>query len=103
MSVGAAAAGPPPSSTVEAQERAGGAALRTLAAEDRAPGRRSAGDLPAESLSSAAYLRILVPTTRLEFEADASPDTPVWRHTSLNFRFRPAELQATLPRAREAG
>jgi hypothetical protein len=51
-------------------------------------------------LSPAAYLRVLVPTTRLEFGGSATPDSPVWHHTSLNFRFRPPELEATLARAR---
>jgi zinc protease len=99
LSVGAAAAGPPPSSTVEAQ-----------AAQPSAPSPprvvRLAGGVPVifqpESLSPAAYLRVLVPATNLEFNAAASADTPVWRQTSLNFRFRPAELETTLTEAREA-
>ncbi len=55
-----------------------------------------------QSLSSSAYLRVLVPATNVEFEAAASADFPVWRWTSLNFRFRPSELEATLAEAREA-
>jgi zinc protease len=51
-------------------------------------------------LSQAAYLRVLVPTTGLEFGDSATPNNPVWRHTSLNFRFRPPELEATLTLAR---
>ena len=54
------------------------------------------------SLSSAAYLRVLLPTTGLELAAAATPDIPLWRHTSLDFRFRPSSLQATLRTAREA-
>jgi zinc protease len=51
-------------------------------------------------LSPAAYLRVLVPATGLELADTATPDDPVWRHTSLNFRFRPPELEATLAAAR---
>ena len=54
------------------------------------------------SLSSAAYLRVLVPTTGLEFAAAATPNLPAWRHTSLDFRFRPPSLEATLRQARVA-
>jgi zinc protease len=53
-------------------------------------------------LSSAAFLRVLVPTTGLEFAADATPDSPLWRCTSLDFRFRPSALATTLRQAREA-
>ncbi len=99
LSVGAAAAGPPPYSTVEAQEAQPSAPSPPMIV-------RLAGGVPvifqAESLSPAAYLRILVPATNLEFDAAASADTPVWRQTSLNFRFRPAELETTLTEARAA-
>jgi predicted Zn-dependent peptidase len=54
------------------------------------------------SLSSSAYLRVLVPTTRLEFAAAATADDPVWRQTSLDFKFRPSELELTLKHARDA-
>jgi len=54
------------------------------------------------TLSSSAYLRVLVPTAGLDFAAAATRDSPVWRHTSLNARFRPSELGRTLQRAREA-
>ncbi len=67
---------------------------------------RLAGGVPVifqqQSLSSSAYLRVLVPATNVEFAAAASADFPVWRWTSLNFRFRPSELEATLSQAREA-
>ena len=53
-------------------------------------------------LSSAAYLRVLVPTTRQEFAAAASPNSPVWRHTSLDYKFRPSELEVTLNNARDS-
>ncbi len=53
-------------------------------------------------LSSSAFLRVLVPTTRLEFAADATANSPFWRQTSLNFRFRPPAVEATLAEAREA-
>jgi predicted Zn-dependent peptidase len=54
------------------------------------------------SLSSAAYLRILVPATQLEFAADVSVSSPIWRHTSVNFKFRPQAVGETLEQAREA-
>ena len=67
---------------------------------------RLAGGVPVifqrESLSSSAYLRVLVPATNLEFDAAASANAPVWRWTSVNFRFRPSELEATLSEARQA-
>jgi predicted Zn-dependent peptidase len=53
-------------------------------------------------LSEAAYLRVLVPTTGLEIAADATPNSPVWRHTSVDFRFRPDALAETLKQARDA-
>ncbi|MGB5295776.1 MAG: pitrilysin family protein, partial [Thermoanaerobaculia bacterium] len=52
------------------------------------------------SLSPTAYLRILVPTTGVDFEDNAHQDHPFWRQTSLDFRFRAGELQETLQRAR---
>ena len=54
------------------------------------------------SLSSAAYLRILVPSTALDIAAEATANRPVWRHTSVDFKFRPQALEATLRQAREA-
>ncbi len=67
---------------------------------------RLAGGVPVifqhQALSSSAYLRVLVPATDLEFEAAASADFPIWRWTSLNFRFRPSEVVTTLAEAREA-
>jgi predicted Zn-dependent peptidase len=67
---------------------------------------RVAGGVPVifqeESLSSSSYLRVLVPATNLEFDAAASANTPIWRWTSLNFRFRPSELETTLSGARQA-
>jgi predicted Zn-dependent peptidase len=67
---------------------------------------RLTGGLPVifqhRALSSSAFLRVLAPTTQLEFAADATPNRPVWRSTSLNFRFRPSELRSTLVQAREA-
>jgi hypothetical protein len=67
---------------------------------------RLAGGVPVifqeRSLSSSAYVRVLVPATNLEFDAAASADFPVWRWTSLNFRFRPSQLEATLSEARRA-
>jgi hypothetical protein len=54
------------------------------------------------SLSSAAYLRVLVPTTRLELAGAATPNSPVWRYTSLNSRFRLSALAETLRQTREA-
>ena len=53
-------------------------------------------------LSSAAFLRVLLSSTQLEIEGAATPNSPVWRHTSLNFRFRPEALQATLAQAWDA-
>ncbi len=67
---------------------------------------RLGGGLPVifqhHPLSPAAYLRILVPTTGLEFAADVSIDSPVWRHTSVDFKFRPQALGETLQQARAA-
>ena len=102
LSVGAAAAGPPPSSTVEAQE--------AQEAQPSAPSPprvvRLADGVPvifqSNPLSSAAFLRVLLSSTQLEIEGTATPNSPVWRHTSLNFRFRPEALQATLARAWDA-
>ena len=53
-------------------------------------------------LSSAAFLRVLLSSTQLEIEGAATPNSPVWRHTSLNFRFRPEALRATLAQAWDA-
>jgi len=53
-------------------------------------------------LSSAAFLRVLLSSTQLEIEGTATPNSPVWRHTSLNFRFRPEALQETLAQAWDA-
>ncbi len=44
----------------------------------------------------------MVPAANVEFEAAVSADFPVWRWTSLNFGFRPSELEATLAEAHEA-
>jgi predicted Zn-dependent peptidase len=67
---------------------------------------RLAGVVPVifqhDPLSSSAFLRILVPTTRLEFATDATVNSPFWRQTSLNFRFRPSAVETTLAEAREA-
>jgi len=68
---------------------------------------RLSGGLPVifqrSPLSPAAYLRIIVPTTGLEFAAaDAAPDSPLWGCTSLDFRFRPSALETALRQAREA-
>jgi predicted Zn-dependent peptidase len=100
--VGADAGGPPPASEVVSQV--------APAAQPSAPSPprviRLAGGLPVifqtVSLSSSAYLRVLVPTTRLEFAAAATADDPVWRQTSLDFKFRPSELELTLKHARDA-
>jgi zinc protease len=53
-------------------------------------------------LSSAAFLRVLLSSAELEIEGAATPNSPVWRHTSLNFRFRPEALEATLAQAWDA-
>jgi len=100
--VGAAAGGPPQASEVVSHE--------VPAAHSFAPSPprivRLAGGVPVifqhASLSSEAYLRVLVPTTQLEFAAAVTPDNPVWRHTSLDFKFRPSELESTLEQARQA-
>ncbi len=67
---------------------------------------RLAGGVPVifqhDPLSSSAFLRILVPTTRLEFAADATANSRFWRQTCLNFRFRPSAVETTLAQAREA-
>jgi len=67
---------------------------------------RLSGGMPVifkrEPLSPTAYLRVLVPTTGLDFAAESTGDFPVWRHTSLNYRFRPRALEGTLRQAREA-
>ncbi len=67
---------------------------------------RLSGGLPVifqhHSLSSAAYLRILVPSTGLEFDTGATVNWPVWRHTSVDFKFRPQALDDTLQEARAA-
>ncbi|MGB5159814.1 MAG: insulinase family protein [Thermoanaerobaculia bacterium] len=52
------------------------------------------------SLSPTAFLRILVPTTGVEFGGNARKDYPFWRQTSLDFRFENSELRETLQRAR---
>ncbi len=76
-------------------------------AEGPAPPRavRLAGGLPLlfrrVPLSPAAYLRILVPTTGWSFAGPATANEPVWRHTSIQLKFRPDELAATLRAARE--
>jgi zinc protease len=54
------------------------------------------------TLSSSAYLRVLVPTTGFDFNAATVLNSPVWRHTSLNARFRPSALEATLRHSRNA-
>ena len=50
--------------------------------------------------SPTAYLRILVPTTAVELAGNARQNHPIWRQTSLDFRFEAGELQETLERAR---
>ncbi len=109
-------AGPAPepgSPATPAQDRGPAAAARETKAappliDAVSPPRivRLGGGLPVifqrHSLSSAAYLRVLVPTTRLEFDADSTINSPVWRHTSVDFKFRPQALEATLQQARVA-
>ena len=51
-------------------------------------------------LSRSAFLRLLVPTTGIELTENASQDYPVWRQTSLDYKFQPEELGETLQRAR---
>jgi zinc protease len=67
---------------------------------------RLSGGLPVifqhHSLSSAVYLRILVPSTGLEFDTGATVNWPVWRHTSVDYKFRPQALDDTLQEARAA-
>jgi zinc protease len=72
---------------------------------------RLAGGLPVLfqrlPLSSAAYLRLLVPATGLDFAApgvefSVSHDVPIWRHTSVDFRLRPGDLAATVEAAAAA-
>jgi hypothetical protein len=58
-------------------------------------------------LSSSAYLRVLVPAADLRLApSEAGPpvgvDRPVWRHTSLDVRFRPHQLPAALAAAAHA-
>lgn len=78
------------------------------AAEEISPPRllRLASGMPVlfqrQPLTPTAYLRILLPTTRLQIPGTAVRHDPVWRHTSLNLRIRPHELEAALQRARTA-
>ena len=49
------------------------------------------------------HLRVLVPSnTAATEDAEMTPDEPVWRHTSLSWRFRAGELARTATRARKA-
>lgn len=50
--------------------------------------------------SAAGYLRILVPSNHVEAEgANYSADTPVWRYTSVDWKFRPEDLESTIRNA----
>ena len=49
--------------------------------------------------SASAFLRVLVPTTAIDFTENASRDYPFWRQTSIDFRFQPGELNEALQRA----
>lgn len=50
--------------------------------------------------SPAAYLRILIPSNNVEIDgAGYSPDDPVWRYTSVYWKFRKEELEATIRKA----
>lgn len=68
--------------------------------------RRLDGGLPVivqrVALSPAAYLRLLVPSTAASFPIRSEADDPVWRHTSLDVRFRPDDLLDALAAARRA-
>jgi zinc protease len=50
----------------------------------------------------AGHLRVLVPTTVRDLGAAATADDPVWRHTSIDRRFRRGELAAAAADARRA-
>lgn len=70
---------------------------------------RLPGGLPVvfqrSTLSPAGYLRVIVAGGAADLPAgaaDATADEPVWRHTSLNFRFLRDDLAATLAAARRA-
>ena len=98
------AAAPDPAAVEAAPPPAASAAQPISLSPPRVVG--LAGGVPVifkhQSLSSSAYLRVLVPATGLEFAAAASVDFPVWRWTSLNFRFRPSEFETMLAQASEA-
>ena len=55
-------------------------------------------------LSPAGYLLVVVPSRAYEFPsaARADPDSPVWRHTGLGFRFLREDFAATVAAARRA-
>jgi predicted Zn-dependent peptidase len=104
---------PPPSDTIADGETAAVAVAVSpptsqSSVDSPSPPRcvRLAGGVPvifqSSPLSSTAYLRILVPTTQLDFEGAATADDPVWRHTSVGFKFRPSEASTTLKQARDA-
>ena len=101
------AAAPPPAG------KAGTAEPAPSRSETPAPPRviRLSGGLPVLfqrlPLSSSAYLRLLVPATGLELAApppgvELTADDPLWRHTSLSIRFRPAEIADAVGQAAAA-
>jgi predicted Zn-dependent peptidase len=51
--------------------------------------------------SPAGFLRILIPSNNVETNADASGNEPVWRYTSLNWRFLKEDLGPTIGKAAE--
>ena len=55
-------------------------------------------------LSPTGYLLVVVPTRAYEFPAaaHADPDSPVWRHTGLGFRFLREDFATTVAAARRA-
>lgn len=48
------------------------------------------------------FLRVIVPSTTFEADANGSVDTPVWRHTSLDFRGLTADFASVVEAARAA-
>ncbi len=45
------------------------------------------------------FLRILIPSDRLEAKSESSPNQPAWRYTSIHWRFLKKDLVATVEKA----
>ena len=52
--------------------------------------------------SPAGFLRILIPSNSVETKADSSANDPVWRYTSIHWRFLKQDLGTTIAKAKDA-